>query len=522
MRGRFWVKVAGAAGLVMVADHLLLGERWGWTLGLFALAWIAVVALASPAVRRLPVARGGLALAAGFALVLTDDPSLLTWTLFWGALSVAVLWPIAAIDDAVTGTVRLLVHGVVGLAQPFRDLARQRRVRARRGGGGAATVVRLLALPIGGGLVFAALFAGANPLIGRTVQALDLPDVGTVLVHTGFAALVLMMVWPSLRPVRVRVGVGIGEDGDPAVRLPVATLVLSLAVFNAVFAVENALDLAFLWSGAVLPEGVTLADYAHRGAYLLIVTALLSGAFVLIALHPSSEAVRDGRVRVLLTLWLAQNILLVASSMRRLGDYVAAYSLTELRIGAFVWMALVVTGLVLIGWRMLNGRSSRWLVNANVAAAAVALSGAAVVDFGAVAAAWNVNHARDLRALDLCYLERLGSSALVPLARLERRVRGEVSRDQIAALRADAYTEATRGRGDWHAWTWRDARRADAVDALLGATPAKPVRGRRECGVLIPPDVPVEMPRMVPSVTPTAPGTAPSPSLAPLTPRVAS
>ena len=45
-------------------------------------------------------------------------------------------------------------------------------------------------------------------------------------------------------------------------------------VFNALFAVQSVSDLAYLWGGMRLPEGLSYADYAHRGAYPLIVTAL--------------------------------------------------------------------------------------------------------------------------------------------------------------------------------------------------------------------------------------------------------
>ena len=44
----------------------------------------------------------------------------------------------------------------------------------------------------------------------------------------------------------------------------------SLILFNALFALQTVLDLTYLWGGANLPDGMTLAEYAHRGAYLLI------------------------------------------------------------------------------------------------------------------------------------------------------------------------------------------------------------------------------------------------------------
>src|SRR3546814_4862687 len=118
------------------------------------------------------------------------------------------------------------------------------------------------------------------------------------------------------------------------------------------------------WSGAALQGHVTLAEYAHRGAYTLIATELLAGLFVLVVLRPGEAATRSPRVRGLVVLWIAQNVLLVASSILRTGDYIAAYGLTELRIEALAWMGLVAIGLVLICWRLIRARSPRWLINA--------------------------------------------------------------------------------------------------------------------------------------------------------------
>jgi hypothetical protein len=205
----------------------------------------------------------------------------------------------------------------------------------------------------------------------------------------------------------------------------VASVTLSLIVFNALFALQNGLDAVILWGGAGPPAGLTLAQYAHRGAYPLIATALLAGLFVLVALDPRRSTAKVPLIRILVVAWVAQNLFLVASSILRTVDYVQAYSLTRLRIAALVWMGLVGLGLVLICWRMLRGKSGAWLINANAAAALLVLAAACVVDLGAVAAAWNVRHAREMGGqgpeLDVCYLNTLGPSALVSLVEAERR-----------------------------------------------------------------------------------------------------
>ena len=122
----------------------------------------------------------------------------------------------------------------------------------------------------------------------------------------------------------------------------------SLILFNALFALQSGLDLVYLWGGAALPDGMSHAEYAHRGAYPLIVTALLAAGFVLIAMRRGGPAEQSRLIRPLVLAWIGQNVLLVISSIFRLDLYVAAFSLTYLRLAAFIWMGLVAAGLLLI------------------------------------------------------------------------------------------------------------------------------------------------------------------------------
>jgi hypothetical protein len=347
----------------------------------------------------------------------------------------------------------------------------------------------LLVLPVTGSLVFGALFAVANPLIGNALNRVELPSLWSAVFHGVFWCAVIAIVWPSLRPWSVRLD-RLPGTAVAVPSLPMATLRLSLLAFNALFAVQNALDIAFLWSGAPLPAGVTLADYAHRGAYTLIATALLAGAFVLVAFTPGSPAARSATIRRLVVLWVTQNVLLVASSILRLLDYIAAYSLTELRIAALAWMALVAVGLVLVAVRLSGERTTAWLINANAAAAAIVLLLASVVDLGAVSASWNVRHARAGDQLDLCYLNRLDDSALLPLIELERRAGGPVLRDRARYLRQGAMDGLEHEQADWHSWSWRGARRLAAARALTVGMPAtlRPFPNGRSCdGSINPP-----------------------------------
>jgi hypothetical protein len=489
VRFSFWVKVAALAAAVVAAD-LLVGEVGSW-LGAAMLAWVVALFVVRPAVRRGP-AVWALAAAGGFALVLAYDPGPLAWLLFWAALSMAALMPWAGFDDAWRWGLRLAAHGASGPFAALLDLGRLMRLRGR---GRSMRLVTTLVLPLAMTALFVALFASANPLIERALQGLTLPALGRIVLW----CFVVVLVWPSLRPRAFATRI-VGALPRIAVTLPgasAASVLVSLALFNLVFAVQNGLDLAFLWSGAPLPDGMTLAQYAHRGAYPLIVTALLAGVFVLGTLKPGSETAGNPLIRRLVVLWVAQNLLLVASSVLRTVDYIEIYMLTAWRIAALAWMGLVALGLVLICWRMLAGRSAAWLINANALAALVVLSGATVVDLDAVSARWNVRHAREVGGkavpLDLCQMRHMGSAALVPLIELEARPLAPAFRERVRAVRQDILPNLEWQQKDWHSWTLRGHQRLAQVRRLSGPAPARaealPAGAYRGCdgAVVLPP-----------------------------------
>ena len=456
------VKLALVAVVAALGDYLFwqLGQ-WGGVQGLFGWGLIGAVLVARPAVRHDRRALAALALAALYALAQLCDPSVLAFALFWTAMGLATLLPgTARFDDGWRWFQRLLVHGFKSLFGPLIDLTILSRVRRKRPAGplGLRRSLPVLVLPLLGSALFVWLFAQANPVIERLLGAISLPEfdwslISRLILLALFALLALGVL--RARPPRRLFGTfdGTGDMALPGVSL--ASVMLSLAAFNALFAAQNLMDLAYLSGLAALPAGITLADYAHRGAYPLIATALLAALFVLVTLRPGSSTAASLSVRRLVTLWIAQNLLLVASAGLRTWDYVAAYSLTVLRISALLWMALVAVGLVLVLWRMLAGRTASWLINANLAAAGLLLTGVCFVDLGAVAATWNVRHAREVDGdgaqLDLCYISTLNDSALPALAELNaRKLPGELG-DQISSLHSYQYGMLTQQveNGGW-------------------------------------------------------------------------
>jgi Domain of unknown function (DUF4173) len=341
--------------------------------------------------------------------------------------------------------------------QAPREPLRLRRAEQRQGGWRWAQAVRAWSPPLAGALVFLGLFGFANPMIEgwwreAFTYATDSTWPAPARVALWLAAGLGLWLYARLRPAR-RLGRMVHAT---AAREPDPRWVLRcLLAFNAVFAVQNGCDLAVLGLGMALPDGMSYASYAHRGAYPLLAAALLAAGFVLIAFRPGGSSESDRLRRGLVLAFLAQVTLLTIAALLRLELYLDAYGYTRWRLAALAWMALVAGGLVLIAVRIAGRKSGRWLIEANAWAAALVLMAFALGDGDGLIARRNVALAQRPEApvpLDLPYLVELGPAALPALHEL-RRGRGPERQLDAAIRTVQAQLDAE--LADWRNWTWR-------------------------------------------------------------------
>jgi hypothetical protein len=473
--------------LVILTDLLVFEAASGIN---FFLTTIALaLAITSMAWRRGRFRQGlvGFITAHILSLPLIESATLLGFLLAGLGLGLSALMAVRLLPDRLENipptVLRLLLPAPIRLA---RDVARLRPAMQQQAARKALLWLVAWIVPLGLGAVFAYLFAAANPLIDTVLSTIKLQAVLDLFdpIRIVFWLVVAAGTWALLRPRLLhrrhrKVATLLPMPADSS-WLGSAAIFRSLVVFNALFAIQTLLDLAYLWGGVTLPDGLSHAEYAHRGAYPLIVTALLAAAFVLAAMQERSP-VRDKRlIRALVYLFIAQNVLLCLSAMLRLELYVEVYSLTELRLAAGIWMALVAIGLVLILLRILLRRSNGWLVASNLVALTIALYASAILDLGFYIARFNVEHSRDLTgqdlSIDLDYLRLLGPSAIPALDRLIPRLdQGGQSWAHAVAIRSELVGVLLDRPGDWRGWTWRTQRLKDYLDmhAVASAPPKR-------------------------------------------------
>jgi hypothetical protein len=464
------LKFAVALGLVALADWLFYGERPGISLVLFAIAVMCGSLMANfDGLDRRCAMQAALIFVAGIAPAVEDlNP------LSFIFLALALGSGIALLTNP---NLTRLRDGVIALRDlfligPFRSIA------------DAAGLLNLNALsaglvrwfvPLALGAVFVFLLSSANPLIEKWLALLN---PGSAASHINAARMlfwvaILLAVWPFVQ-LRWRRQIAIDLDApypdsseagaseaphDLPDFLSAPTILRSLVLFNLLFSLQTILDIIYLWGVGKLPADVTYADYAHRGAYPLIVTALLAAGFVLVAIRPDGPVENSKIMRPLVYLFVAQNIMLVASSIQRLRLYVDIYQLTYWRVAAFIWMLLVAIGLVLIVARIALRRPDEWLIRANLISLAGTLYICALINFAPIIADYNVAHGMEAGGhgvnIDTAYLVELGPQALPAIDKARQLLKDD--RD-LVIRRARLVEQQQLIMASWRRWGFRSFR----------------------------------------------------------------
>lgn len=475
---KFHETALAAIGLTALSDWLLFGAPIGLSLVLFAFT----LGGAALGLHRFTVGHRKLALGAlGYIVALLpilENISELSLSVSICLFSITSLWLADELRGSLYGKLRRLIGFF--FSAPFAapvGFVRWRKAAQALG----RPMLRFAAfgmwiMPLAIGLVFLGLFEEANPLIAKWIVRIDLWAFLRLFDPARFLFWLFMLTasWPFLSPIIFKAKAPKALRHDYPRRPETfedivfgqGAILRSLLVFNALFAVQSLLDATYLIGGAALPDNMTLAQYAHRGAYPLVVTALMAALFVIVALREGSEAKDSRLIRSLVYVWIFQNVLLVLSSVYRLDLYVQSYALTYLRVAAFIWMGLVAMGLVLIVARLLFGKTSEWLIGTNMAIAGLVLYACCFVNFADIIARSNLERDKP----DYRYALDLGVDALpaidTKMSKFQNALTfwffspdaGEYVQGTLGQWRNITASAHKNSMQDWRAWTLRGLR----------------------------------------------------------------
>lgn len=373
-----------ALGLVVLGNWWLYGVVPGIALGLFALASAGAVlvcylsALARKEIRGLLVLLAISALWTGVEVGFSQVV-VLVLTLF--AFSGAVAFPAG---------VPLLARMAEGLASAFRFFPSvlsllqnlfQMELKTDKTRQGRSFVswfrVALPAIGIGG--FFLVLMLMGNSVLSKLsgewfdkflklFENFEAPSPSQVFVWGVLAAWAALLLKPESGRWTTRVWgrpfPRWGEEASESMRRMQSVLVL--LVVNAVFLLNNTVDVVHMWLKMELPQGVHYAQYLHQGVGALTLAVVIAALVMSVLFQQRGQVANSVWARRLAYLWIAQCLVLVAGVLGRLYLYIDAFWLTPKRIYVGFFLLLVVAGYVMLA-RFVSGKKSfGWLMRGNL------------------------------------------------------------------------------------------------------------------------------------------------------------
>ena len=212
--------------------------------------------------------------------------------------------------------------------------------------------------------------------------------------------------------------------------------VACFGLVNALLLVENVIDIRWIWFGFTPTPGFDLTQFVHEGTYVLIFSILLAAGIMLWFFRRNLNFYQRGLplLRWSATLWVVQNLVLVASVALRNYYYISYTGLAYKRIGVYAFLLLTVFGLGTVLLKIWQQRSAFSLVRLNSWAAYAMLLLLAAGNWEIWIAEYNLQPR--LATLDIGFLLAMPSRVLPVLAAHEVRLDHTTS---LLAENSDGY-----------------------------------------------------------------------------------
>lgn len=317
-------------------------------------------------------------------------------------------------------------------------------------------------------VVLTALLMSADPIFFRMIESTFPTSLETLVADLVFATVIAWLTAGFLRAFMVRDEIFAGLR-PPSPAFAAAEVAVALGMLNLLFVVFMAVQLRYLFGGADLVQitpGLSYAEYARRGFFELVVTALLVVPLLMLADWAAAPAITRAR-KVLRASMLVLVVLLVgvlASAAYRMWLYQNAYGLTELRLYVsvvIVWLTVVFGWLV---FTVLRGRRERFAFGSIVAAFAC-IAVLHVLNPHALIARVNLDRTVAGADYDGAYLGSLSADAVpMLLARINELSAAE--RCRVGTLLEQRWTGPR--RGGWRTWNLGDWRARSLVAPRAG------------------------------------------------------
>jgi hypothetical protein len=305
-------------------------------------------------------------------------------------------------------------------------------------------------------LIFFFIYKNANPLFEKFTEKINLDFISWKWVL--FTLLGFFIVYGLIKHQRIT-GLDRWESGFPVSLTNSGKKIVSFErqggvflfiILNSMLLFINVLDVIYLYVLKQLPEGITHAQFVHNGVGMIILSVVLGIAIILFLFRNAMNFdERNKLVKLLVTLWILQNAMMIVSTCVRNYIYVGEFSLTYKRIGVFVYLLLAMIGLFLTLYKIRFRMSNWFLVRTNAFCWYLFLCVSSFINWDKVVCEFNISRkAGQLERLDKKYLLGLSVESIPYLQALKDKKGFETDSIKVDIYRGPTASDAFSGIND--------------------------------------------------------------------------
>lgn len=196
--------------------------------------------------------------------------------------------------------------------------------------------------------------------------------------------------------------------------------IILFSMLNALLLSVNLIDVNFLWGNGALPKDLSYSAFVHQGTGAQISSIIIAILIILFYFRGALNFHEGNKwLKILACLWVIQNAFMILSTAYRNNLYINEYSLTYKRIGVYVWLLLVLIGLITTFIKIIKTKSNWFLVRVNSWLFYTVLLISCFINWDAMLTNFNIRQAEQKnRPLDVLYLTYLSEQNIPQLLRL--------------------------------------------------------------------------------------------------------
>lgn len=334
-------------------------------------------------------------------------------------------------------------------------------VKANRSQQLAVLQASAVAIPVIGAIIFMLLYATANPLFSNAFNWISWNWISfTFLLGLLFAGICFyhplhqMNRWQAQQGNAIlRKRKSLSDTHPLALKFELRTAVTLLILLNILLFMFNGADLQYVLNGITQDPDFSHAAFVHQGVYTLIISIVLAISILLYYFRGNMNFYGKHLIlKRLAYLWIAQNLLLAASIIYKNLTYIQEFSLTYKRIGVFIYIILVIAGLLTTYLKVRDKKTTWYLLNINSWVALILLLIGSFIPWDSWITNYNLSKSASPDFKYLIHLSDANIPQLLPL----RQNPYLAENTQIALHEKISTFKETEENQSWLSWNYQD------------------------------------------------------------------